>query len=272
MISSDMRSSWRASRSAAHGWPREAKLEVVLQRRLRRHGLELLDVLARLSVKTPPVPRRNGRVSICASISATVGNFCGSWAHHLVQPVLHVVLERFGFRLMIHEVHAATPPRLAMKALRSTSMLDLLCGPLRPRATREADCPKGYAFAPRIQRKNAILSLHSPPDGRRLTLNTLTAAFLALEGRQQIQRAGYSSELSTGRRVHVAAADQEPGFAGGRRAELALGIGATTAIFSAVYAVVLQPLPLRDRRLMLVGEIYDGVPRVMSVGNWSTTP
>jgi putative ABC transport system permease protein len=60
-----------------------------------------------------------------------------------------------------------------------------------------------------------------------------------------------------------------PGFTAVAVLTLALGIGATTAIFSAVYAVVLQPLPLRDpARLLLVGEIYDGVPRVMSVGNY----
>ena len=53
---------------------------------------------------------------------------------------------------------------------------------------------------------------------------------------------------------------------------LALGIGATTAIFSAVYAVVLQPFPLRDpSRLMLVGEVWEGAPHVMSVGNYVDT-
>jgi putative ABC transport system permease protein len=62
---------------------------------------------------------------------------------------------------------------------------------------------------------------------------------------------------------------RNPGFTAVAVLTLALGIGATTAIFSAVYAVVLQPLPLADpARLMLVGEIYDGAPRVMSVGNY----
>ena len=65
-----------------------------------------------------------------------------------------------------------------------------------------------------------------------------------------------SVRTSPSRRV---SSSRIPGFTAVAVLTLALGIGATTAIFSAVYAVVLQPLPLRDpSRLMLVGEIWEG--------------
>jgi predicted permease len=61
-----------------------------------------------------------------------------------------------------------------------------------------------------------------------------------------------------------------PAVAGIAIATLALGIGATTAIFSAVYAVVLQPLPFRDPdRVVFVGEKWqESQPSAVSPGNF----
>jgi predicted permease len=93
------------------------------------------------------------------------------------------------------------------------------------------------------------------------------------EGRnRQMQRTQYVSELMQDLGFTIRQLRKNPGFTAVAVLTLALGIGATTAIFSAVYAVVLQPFPLRDpARLMLVGEIWEGAPHVMSVGNYVDT-
>jgi predicted permease len=60
-----------------------------------------------------------------------------------------------------------------------------------------------------------------------------------------------------------------PGFALVAAFTLALGIGATTAIFSVVHAVVLRPLPfLEPDRVVAVGEEWQGQPSNVSVGNF----
>ncbi len=87
-----------------------------------------------------------------------------------------------------------------------------------------------------------------------------------------MERQQYFGELMQDLAFTIRQLRKNPGFAAVAVLTLALGIGGTTAIFSAVYAVVLQPLPLRDpSRLMLVGEIYQGAPHVMSVGNYVDT-
>ncbi|HEV3142222.1 MAG TPA: ABC transporter permease, partial [Vicinamibacterales bacterium] len=79
----------------------------------------------------------------------------------------------------------------------------------------------------------------------------------------------YLSEIRQDAAFTIRQLIRNPGFTAMALLTLALGIGGTTAIFSAVYAVVLQPLPLRDPdRLMVVGEIYAGAPSSMSVGNY----
>ena len=93
---------------------------------------------------------------------------------------------------------------------------------------------------------------------------------LGHERNRHMQRSEYLSEL----RQDIAFAWRQmvknPGFTAVAVLTLALGIGGTTAIFSAVYAVVLQPLPLADAaRLMVVNEIYQGAPSDLSAGNYT---
>jgi predicted permease len=99
-----------------------------------------------------------------------------------------------------------------------------------------------------------------------------TLRSLGEERNSSMQRTAYLSELRQDIAFTVRQLVKTPGFTIVAMLTLALGIGATTAIFSAVYAVVLQALPLRDpSRLMLVGEVFEGRPQVMSVGNYVDT-
>jgi predicted permease len=60
-----------------------------------------------------------------------------------------------------------------------------------------------------------------------------------------------------------------PGFTTVAVLTFALGIGATTAIFSAVYAVVLQPFPFPEpSRVLAVGEQFQGRLAAVSPGNF----
>ena len=107
-------------------------------------------------------------------------------------------------------------------------------------------------------------------DGLGRTRRSLHA--LGADRNQHMARMQYAGELRQDIVFTLRQLVKNPGFAAIAILTLALGIGATTAIFSAVYAVVLQPLPLRDpSRLLLVGEIWEGRPQVMSVGNYVDT-
>ena len=76
-------------------------------------------------------------------------------------------------------------------------------------------------------------------------------------------------EFSDDVRFAVRQLTKAPGFTLVAALTLALGIGATTAIFSAVHAVVLRPLPFpAPDRVMVVGEDFQGRASDVSVGNF----
>jgi putative ABC transport system permease protein len=61
-----------------------------------------------------------------------------------------------------------------------------------------------------------------------------------------------------------------PGFTGTAVLTLALGIGATTAIFTLVHAVLLKSLPVaKPRQLVRVGDVENGCVNRGLQENWS---
>jgi putative ABC transport system permease protein len=119
---------------------------------------------------------------------------------------------------------------------------------------------------PDAARAEAQRRLEREPDIR----STLHA--LASRRNRHMVRTQYSAEFLQDVTFTARQFVKSPGFAAIAIVTLALGIGGTTAIFSALYAVVLQPLPLREPdRLFVVGESYQGAPSSMSAGIYVDT-
>jgi putative ABC transport system permease protein len=145
----------------------------------------------------------------------------------------------------------------------------------RPRVADEVD--EELAFHLEMRERDLIADGMDPLAARREAERRLgdlgrmrtTLRRLGGERNHHMRRTQYLGELRQDIAFTARQLLKNPGFTAVAVLTLALGIGATTAIFSAVYAVVLQPFPLREpSRLMLVGEVWEGAPQVMSVGNY----
>ena len=86
---------------------------------------------------------------------------------------------------------------------------------------------------------------------------------------QDMRRTEYLSELTQDVTFACRQLTKSPGFSIVAILTLALGIGATSAIFSAVHAVVLRPLPVPDPdRIVAVYEFWRDNNGSMSAGNY----
>jgi predicted permease len=86
----------------------------------------------------------------------------------------------------------------------------------------------------------------------------------------EMRRREYFSELRQDATFAIRQLAAYPGFTLIAMLTLALGIGATTAIFGAVHAVVLRPLPVHDPgKLLFVTETWRGRPSEVSAGNFT---
>jgi predicted permease len=105
-------------------------------------------------------------------------------------------------------------------------------------------------------------------------LGTMRATLTKLgrERNRTMNRREWTAEFRQDVRHGVRSLRTNPGFAATALGTLALGIGATTAIFSAVYSVMLRPLPFdQPERVMTVAERHADAPTRaadISVGNY----
>ncbi len=114
-------------------------------------------------------------------------------------------------------------------------------------------------------RQEALRRLGNPAELRR----RLTRLGKARD--HSMQRTEWWGSLVQDVRQAIRSLRKQPGFTAAAALTLAVGVGATTAIFSVLYSVILRPLPIPEPdRVVWISRTWDGRPGgTLSVGNYT---
>ncbi|HSE68451.1 MAG TPA: ABC transporter permease, partial [Gemmatimonadales bacterium] len=122
---------------------------------------------------------------------------------------------------------------------------------------RQADRDLGDEIRSHIEMETAknIALGKSPDEARRLAFAVFGGRDAALEAHRDVRGARWVSDFSRDTRFAVRSLRHNPVLTVTAIVTLAVGIGANTAIFSTLHAVVLRPLPFKDAgRLVMLYE------------------
>src|SRR5688500_7852598 len=124
------------------------------------------------------------------------------------------------------------------------------------REVAEADLDDEIRFHIEHETAENVRRGMSPTDARRAALVAFGGVTRAKEDHRAVRGLPWFEEASADARYALRTLARSPALAGAAIITLALGIGANTAIFSAVNAVVLRPLPFPDPdRLLTIWEL-----------------
>ena len=158
-------------------------------------------------------------------------------------------------------------------------MLDRIGRPLRSiwRASIAEEVDDELAFHVEMRTRQLIESGMSPEDAREAAVRrfgnidtvTRTCREIGIRRDRSMRYAAVVSELKRDLALAVRQIRRQPGFTAIAAFTLALGIGATTAIFSAVHAVVLRPFPYIDAdRVVTLSDTWRGEASDVAPGNF----
>ena len=106
-----------------------------------------------------------------------------------------------------------------------------------------------------METEKNIAAGRSPAEARRLALATFGGRDATLEAHRDARGGRWASDMARDARFALRTLRNNPVLTATAIVTLALGIGANTAIFSTLHAVVLRPLPFRDSdRLVMLFE------------------